>query len=39
MTSWLTDKRFLIGLALGTFVMPYVTKTVTMQLARMRGQA
>ena len=37
--GWLTDKRFLVGVALGTFVMPYVTRTVAAQVARMRGQA
>lgn len=36
MMSWLTDKRFLVGLAVGYFAVPMVAKHVRMQVERLR---
>lgn len=34
-----TDKRFLIGLAVGWLVVPYVSRFVTMQLSARKAPA
>lgn len=39
MTGWVTDKRFLVGLAVGWLLLPRVAKVVQMQVANMRGTA
>lgn len=36
MMSWLTDKRFLVGVAIGYFAVPMVAKHVRAQVERMR---
>lgn len=33
MVDFVTDKRFLVGVVLGTFVVPYVWKTVSIRMA------
>lgn len=33
MIDFVTDKRFLVGLAAGWFVVPYITRFVTMRMS------
>lgn len=35
--NWLTDKKFLVGLAVGAFVLPRVLKFAQAQMAGMRA--
>lgn len=37
--DWLTDKKFLVGLAVGFFVLPRVMKVVQMQMSRASAPA
>lgn len=39
MTGWLTDKRFLVGVAIGFFVVPYATKNARGLLDKVKGAA
>lgn len=39
MTGWLTDKRFLVGVAVGFFVVPYASKFVREQVTKIKGAA
>lgn len=36
-TSWVTDKRFLVGAAVGFFVVPRLVKVVRPQIAKLKG--
>jgi hypothetical protein len=36
MMSWLTDKRFLVGVAVGYFAVPMIAKHVRAQVERLR---
>lgn len=35
MVDWVTDKRFIVGLVVGWFVVPYAMRFITMQRSRM----
>lgn len=37
--SWVTDKKFLVGVAVGFFVVPYATKFVREQVSKVKGAA
>jgi len=37
MMSWVTDKRFLVGVGVGFFVLPYAAKFVRAQVEKARG--
>lgn len=37
MVSWLTDKRFIVGAAVGFFVVPYLTKNARGLLEKVKG--
>ena len=39
MMGWLTDKRFLVGAAVGFFVVPYLTKNARGLLDKVKGAA
>lgn len=33
MVDFITDRRFLVGAAVGAFVVPYILKTVSLRMA------
>jgi hypothetical protein len=37
MMSWVTDKRFLVGAAVGFFIVPYLTKNARGLLDKVKG--
>lgn len=39
MTAWLTDKRFLVGLAVGYLVLPRAVGLVMSRMSAMRAPA
>lgn len=39
MLSYLTDKRFLVGAAVGFFLIPYATKNAKGVLDKLKGAA
>lgn len=39
MLGYLTDRRFLVGAAVGFFVVPYISKNLQPLLAKVKGAA
>lgn len=37
MMGWLTDKRFIVGVAVGFFAVPYLTKNARGLLDKVKG--
>jgi hypothetical protein len=37
--NWVTDKKFLVGLAIGTFLMPRILKFAQAQMGSLRAAA